>query len=374
MRVVKNRQESVMMPAREPTVELLQGKLKRYHRFLAAFSSLLAVSGQSDPIPGLKEIAAHLLQADEVEIVVPSGLAPAPQGVLHYLERPVPIGGRPLGSLRAWRSHPFDEDDLAMATCIGQIAGDVFERVALQSRVDEQQYAAEAYAATCEQLLAFGRYLNSSNSTPLQAAVELAIRVPEMVGADRASLLLLGLDGQDEPLLILSNGNIAPIARAIMVRDQGLAGLVLRESRSLIIDQTDTDHRWLALNTRDSGAPTRCAMAVPLNWADSPLGVLTVTTTRSNVFGTSHLSLLELTGSYVALALRHAEMHDAWRHYNRHVATVQAQIDTALDDARLHMQAGDFDQLAEMLAQIRSANARFASLAGYLRRAVGDAP
>lgn len=373
MRVVKNRQDSIVMPAREPTIESLQGKIKRYHRFLAAFSSLLAVAGQSDPIPGLKEIAAHLLQADEVDIIVPAGLTQVPQGVIHYLERPVPIGGRPLGSLRAWRSYPFDEDDLAMATCIGQIAGDVFERAALQSRVDEQQYAAEAYAATCDQLLAFGQYLNNGNNTPLQAAVELAIRVPEMVGADRASLLLLGLDGKDEPLLILSNGSISSTARAIMVRDQGLAGMVLRENRSIIIDQTDTDQRWLALNTRDSGAPTRCAMAVPLNWAGSTLGVLTVTTTRSNVFGTSHLSLLELASSYVALALRHAEMHSAWRSYSQHVATIQAQIDTALEQARLHMQAGDFDRLAETLNQIHAANARFSSLASYLRRAVGEA-
>jgi transcriptional regulator with GAF, ATPase, and Fis domain len=360
------------MPGREPTIELLQGKLNRYQRFLAAFSSLLAVAGQSDPIPGLKDIAAQLLQADEVDIVVPAGLAYAPQGVAHYLERPVPIGGRPLGSLRAWRSYAFDEDDLAMATCIGQIAGDVFERAALQSRVDEQQYAAQAYAATCDQLLAFGQYLNSSASTPLQAAIELAIRVPEMVGADRASLLLLGLDGKDEPLLILSNGNLASTTRAMMVRDQGLAGLVLREKRSLIIDQTDTDQRWLALNAQDSGSPTRCAMAVPLNWAGNPLGVLTVTTTRSNVFGTSHLGLLELAGSYVALALRHAEMHNAWRNYSRHVATLQAQIDTALDQARLHMQAGDFAQLAATLDQIREANARFSALVGYLRRAVGE--
>ncbi len=372
MRVVNNRQESIVMPAREPTIELLQGKLQRYHRFLAAFSSLLAVASQSDPTPGLKEIAAQLLQADEVDIVVPSGLTQAPHGVAHYLERPVPIGGRPLGSLRAWRAQPFDEDDLAMATCIGQLAGDIFERAALQSRVDEQQYAAEAYAATCDQLLAFGQYLNNGDSTPLQAAIELAVRVPEMVGADRASLLLLGLDGTDEPLLILSNSQIAPTARAIMVRDQGLAGMVLRENRSLIIDQTATDQRWLALNARDSGSPTRCAMAVPLNWAGNTIGVLTVTTTRSNVFGTSHLSLLELTGSYVSLALRHAEMHSAWRRYSQHVATIQAQIDSALEHAHLHMQMGDFDRLAEALDQIRAANARFSALASYLRRAVGE--
>lgn len=372
MRAIQPKQETVRMPAAEPTIEVLQGRLVRYHRFLAAFSSLLAAAGHSDPIPALKEIAAHLLQADDVDIAVPAGLGQAPHGSAHYLERPVPIGGRPMGSLRAWRSAPFDEDDANVAACIGQIVGDVFERSALQSRLDEQQYAADAYAATCDQLLAFSQYLNRSDSTPVQTAIELAIRVPEMVGGERASLLLLGLDGKDEPLLILSNGSISPTMRAVMVRDQGLAGLVLRENHSLIIDQTDTDQRWLSLNARASGSPTRCAMAVPLHWAGTTIGVLTVTTTRSNVFGTSHLSLLELAGSYVALALRYAELNSAWERYSHHNRSLQSQIDALVQQAHQQLQAGNHIAVADALNLIADANVQLRALSTSLLRAVGD--
>ncbi|NJM05302.1 GAF domain-containing protein [Candidatus Gracilibacteria bacterium] len=118
-----------------------------------------------------------------------------------------------------------------------------------------------------------------------QLGVQFATQVTAMVGGDRASLLLTLPATAQMPMLILSNGAVSSTERALAVRDNGLAGLVLRERRPLIIDETDTDRRWFSLSAHEYDAPTRCAMAVPLIWGERVLGVITVTTTQT------HLSL-----------------------------------------------------------------------------------
>ncbi|MCS6889408.1 MAG: GAF domain-containing protein, partial [Chloroflexus sp.] len=246
-------------------------------------------------------------------------------------------------------------DDRELLTALGQIVGVVLEHSSLQSQLDQYLNQARAHADTLDQLLQFGRMVTSATTDPLHLGLQLATQVPAMVGGERASLLLIPLDNAESPMLLLSNGHVATPERAREVREHGFAGLVLREGQPLIIDETDADRRWLSLRMREYDAPTRCAMAAPLRWGQRLLGALTVTTTQSRRFDSSHLNLLELVACHISLAIYASDLETRRKQSAKLLDEIETQMRTTLVAAR----AGDtqaFDQLEALLVRLRAAH------------------
>ncbi len=299
---------------------------------------------EADPLPMLRDLAADWLHAEKLEIIVPAGT-----GSLHIQEPgllcgPIMIGRRVIGRIEARRSRPFSTDDHVLLGALGQILGAVLEQSTLQSQLDQHYHQAQANTDTLDRLLIFGRHMASASADPRHLAMDLVTQVPTMVTGERASLLLISHDQSDTPMLVLSNGIQSSTERAREVRDNGLAGLVLNSRAPMIIDETDTDHRWLALKGHENDVRTRCAMAVPLIWGEQLLGVLTVTTAQTHLFNTSQLNLLELVACHISLAL--------------HTASVDNMVSNTLSDMRLliaNARAGDvtaFDRMESLLGQI----------------------
>lgn len=278
------------------------------------------------------------------------------------------IGRRVVGRIAAQRSHPpFDEDDRALAQALGPLIGAVLEQSSLQSLMEQYAHQAQANADTLDLLLTFGRRVVSATADPLQLALQLATQVPSMVGGERASLLLIPPDAPDEPILVLSNGTVSSAERAREVRDNGLAGLVLRERAPMIIDETDTDRRWLALKLREADSPTRCAMAVPLRWGERLLGALTVTTTQTHLFDTPQLNLLELAACHISLAVQAANLESRLTRLTDSIADANARLNAGLHAARAAMALQAQADLAIALDQITQAAADLAAAETAMR-------
>lgn len=325
---------------------------RRLREALAGCGAFFAAGRrEADPLPTLRDLAADWLHAEQLEIVVPAGTGALRAEEPGMLCGPVSIGRRAIGRIEARRARPFDEEDRALLGALGQIIGAVLEQSAQQSQLDQQYHQAQANADTLDRLLGFGRLVVSAAADPHHLALELVTQVPEMVTGERASLLLIPPDTPDAPALALSNGTFASAERAREVRDSGLAGLVLSSREPMIIDETDTDRRWLALRVRENDAPTRCAMAVPLIWGDRLLGALTVTTTQTHLFGTPQLNLLELVACHISLAI-HAVNSDAC------LARVSGAINATIcgmERALAAARGGDaaaLDRMQELIGQL----------------------
>ncbi|NTV63472.1 MAG: GAF domain-containing protein [Oscillochloris sp.] len=290
-----------------------------------------------DPLPTLRDLAADWMHAEQLEIVVPAGTGVLRADDPDLLCGPISIGRRVIGRIEVRRVRPFDEEDRALLGALGQIIGAVLEYSTQQSQLDQHYHQAQANADTLDRLLGFGRLVVSAVTDPRHLALELVTQVPVMVTGERASMLLLPTDCPDSPVLVLSNGVFASPERARQVRDHGLAGLVLTSREPIIIDETDTDRRWLALQVNEHDAPTRCAMAVPLIWGDRLLGALTVTTTQTHLFGTSQLNLLELVACHISLAIHAAIVDAGLLQLNRTIRAVIGDMESALAQLR----AGD---------------------------------
>jgi GAF domain-containing protein len=297
---------------------------------LSSIGSFLAAGRQANPLTVLQDLASDCLRAERVTITVPAGTGALERQEPGVLCGPVLIGRRVIGHIEAARARPFDAEDRELLLLLGQLIGAALEHAMLQGQVEQHASATQAHEETLEHLLSFGRAVVSGSRDPRALALQIATHIPAMVGGERASVLLLPPDDADHPVLVLSNGLTATPERAREVAEYGFAGLVLRTRSPLIIDETDTDRRWLGLRPDHSDTPTRCAMAVPLLWGEQVLGALTVTTTHSRVFNTAHLNLLELVACHVALAIQAASLQARLTTTSVHLVDSVRELEGAL--------------------------------------------
>ncbi|NTW03364.1 MAG: GAF domain-containing protein [Oscillochloris sp.] len=325
---------------------------QRLHDALTGCGAFFAAGRhETDPLPTLRDLAADWLHAERLDIIVPAGPNALCDDTPGLLCGPIKIGRRTIGRIDAYRSRAFDEEDYALIAALGQIIGAVLEHSTQQSQIDQYYHQAQANADTLDRLLSFGRLVVSAAADPQHLALELVTQVPAMVTGERASLLLIAHDRPTIPTLVLSNGTIASTERAREVRDNGLAGLVFSSRAPMIIDETETDRRWLALKASENDAPTRCAMAVPLIWGERLLGALTVTTTQTHLFGTPQLNLLELVACHISLAIHAASLDACLLQLNDTISTAVHDLEIALAAAR----AGDstaLDRMQVLLQQL----------------------
>lgn len=356
-------------PLHAPTLADLQASVAHFRAALTSLGLFFAAANEADPLPLLANLSRDLLRADDLELTVPAVPNSATPTDAHVLTRAITIGGRRVGLLEAHRARPFNDDDAALATLASKVISVVLEHSALYSQFDQYRRQVEAQEATLNRLLEFNRRIISGDSDQQQLALLLATQVPAMVGGERASLLLTLPDQPDTPQLVLSNGTIASVERARQVRSSGLAGLVLRERRPLILDETETDHRWLALDMVEYEDRTRCAMAVPLLWHQHLLGALTVTTAESHRFGSSQLDLLELMACQVVLILRCAMLETR-------LNTVASTLGNLLHDLNDPLQAAQLSiqmlmPVPDDTVEVRVDSDDLAKIAAALER-IGD--
>ncbi len=293
---------------------------------------------ERDPLPLLQELSCELLQTNNVQIVIPTGSTHVEPDNPYRLTQFIMIKGRRIGRLDAHRTLPFTTDDRALAFLISQLISIVLEQTALHSQLEQYHQQNRATVTTLEQLLEFMQGAVTTTTNLRQVAASLTMHVPRIVGGQRASLLIIPANQPDTPQLVLSNGTIVSPERAREVYNRGLAGLVLRECRPLIIDETQTDQRWLSMGLANYETPSRCAMAVPLIWGKLILGVLTVTTNNSRLFDTSHLNLLELIGHNISLVLHNITLEDQLHHVLKMFTTEENMLCSPLHAAHRCLQ------------------------------------
>jgi PAS domain S-box-containing protein len=126
---------------------------------------------------------------------------------------------------------------------------------------------------------------------------------------------------------ILTRGPMPPLMRQAILRlvlGQGLIGWVLRRGETAIVDDTESDPRWVTLP--DQPYEARSALGVPIRHGDRVLGALILLHPNPNHFDQEHASTLEAAARQMALAIRNTQVYEA----QRRLADQQATLYNAL--------------------------------------------
>ena len=148
-------------------------------------------------------------------------------------------------------------------------------------------------------------------SETLQSTLEIAILLS---GAETGSLFLLDEHHNVTDSILARHDTPAGKRQAVVAETlkNGLAGWVLQNKRSVLIENTTTDDRWLKLP--DQPYTALSVLAVPILKKESILGILTLTHANAQHFTTDNLELMQAAADQMALALSNAQMYTAEQH------------------------------------------------------------
>ena len=102
-------------------------------------------------------------------------------------------------------------------------------------------------------------------------------------------------------------GDISPELRSVLIEsafNKGLAGWVRRHRKIGLVDDTQTDDRWLVLP--DQPYRARSALALPIITGEVLLGILTLKHSAPYHFTPEIVELMRVTATQVAMVLENA--------------------------------------------------------------------
>jgi PAS domain S-box-containing protein len=160
-----------------------------------------------------------------------------------------------------------------------------------------------------EKLVAVARATTEGSS--LQATLQNALDVTtSLTGAEYGSLFLLDSGGRVTHS-ILARGATAPGSRRKIVgtvMDDGLAGWVVRNRKTVLLHDTLEDERWVTFP--DQPYTARSVLVVPITSGDTVPGVLTLQHSQPGTFDAEDEALLRAASDQMALALHKAQLYE----------------------------------------------------------------
>ncbi len=145
-------------------------------------------------------------------------------------------------------------------------------------------------------------------------------------------------------VLALEEGRPVPgaVGMEMPLAEGGLTGWVMRERRSLLVEDLEKDP--LPAEPQHGSRPARTWMGIPLVAHDRLVGAISVQSFRPHAFGEADRRLLESLAAQVAIALENARLFDETR---RQADQMEALYQVSQDLALLH----DLDTLLRQIVE-----------------------
>ncbi len=173
----------------------------------------------------------------------------------------------------------------------------------------------------------------------------------EVVGATKGSFLLLDEHGRALQRFLAAREEMDPETKrrvSYKVMEDGLAGWVIANRQSAIVDDTAQDRRWIRL---DDELRVRAALCVPFFVEGNVRGVLTLEHPEPYHFNQQDLRLVEAAANQASAALRNAQLFDRVQSQQRLLEAVLDSITDAVLVADHEWQILMLNPAAEVLLQ-----------------------
>lgn len=183
----------------------------------------------------------------------------------------------------------------------------------------------------------------------LQRVLFLSI---ENIGGERGSIVVMDENGKPIDAAIIYGSKIHAHTTQ-QLRDtveKGMAGWVVRNHKTVLIDDTSQDPRWLHRPEEDTdGTSGKSAICAPILAHDKLVGVLTIVHPKPHFFNQDHLLLMQAIADQAGVTILNARLY--------HESQLQARIMTALaqNAAALNQSLRQEEVLQQILEQTATA-------------------
>lgn len=185
---------------------------------------------------------------------------------------------------------------------------ELLARVRALLRLQRSQRSLQTEQRKTELLLHLTRELGGSLDLEV-LLTRFLDHLADAVGAVRASIILV--DPEEEKISCYSSSHNTATPILAEVLRVGVAGWALRECKSVVIDDTRDDDRWIG--DADYQRLVRSVAAMPVLREGRALGVITLVHHRAGYFTDEHMDLLQSVAAQSAVALESAQLYSLAR-------------------------------------------------------------
>jgi signal transduction histidine kinase len=155
-------------------------------------------------------------------------------------------------------------------------------------------------------------------------------RVPEVMGAERCSILML--DESSRELVLETTDTHTEERREFRIpMDRGIAGWVATNGIGQIVNDVEQDPRWFDGVARDIDFVTRSILCVPMQYGDRTIGVMQVLNKRSGEpFVDQDLRLLTTLAAQAAVAVENARLVRSLKEERDRLLVKEAEVRAAI--------------------------------------------
>jgi PAS domain S-box-containing protein len=243
------------------------------------------------------------------------------------------------------RQGEFTDDDLSLLEAVAGIASGAMENARLYAAT---QTHAEELAMLHEIGLALTATLDPS--AVVRVALSLIQRFFKTEGV--ALLQLVPQTGEMYTVWALAEGTPVETPTRLQL-DEGIVGWVLRKRQPALIEDAQSDPRWLGRVDRCAsqylGKPVRGVMVVPLLTPEEATGVILVSSTEPGVYTHHELSTLQAIAATLAVALENARLYASEREKRTQLRIVTTRLAEVEEDERRRLARELHDQVGQNL-------------------------
>jgi two-component system NtrC family sensor kinase len=292
-------------------VDEAAGELE-YHLLISAASEITRLRVPLDETRSLGAAVARSGQAANVpDVAQDARCGPLPGLTFSRSElcMPMRVGERILGVLHAQSAAAgrFTPDDQRILQTLADQAAVALENARLHA--DTQRRARE--------LLVLNQASRALASTlDLNTVLEQTmVEVKALLGAQGASVLLHDPVHGELIFGAVAGPSSEKVAGTRLPVTSGIAGWVVREKQSILVDDAQRDRDFYAGVDRLTGLTTRSLVAVPLLYKRRVVGVIESVNKAQGTFDQHDVELLEALASSAAIAIENARLHaeTEWR-------------------------------------------------------------
>jgi sigma-B regulation protein RsbU (phosphoserine phosphatase) len=131
----------------------------------------------------------------------------------------------------------------------------------------------------------------------------------ELVGAETSSLFLLDEEAGELEIAVATGEPGAAMTSQRIPADAGIAGWVVQNAESAIVDDPSSDPRFFGGSDERTGFETRSILAVPLRAKDRVIGVVEVINKREGGFSQDDLRLAGALADQAGTAIDNARLY-----------------------------------------------------------------
>jgi Nif-specific regulatory protein len=138
-----------------------------------------------------------------------------------------------------------------------------------------------------------------------------------LLDAEACSVILYDREREELYFPVSSDARLDSPERLKEIRfpaTQGISGWVLREGRSVLVEDAARDPRFYQAVDRQVGTESRSLICAPLRTRSGIIGVTQVINKRAGPFTEDDLALLDAVAGNIAVALENARLYQALRH------------------------------------------------------------